>query len=325
MEFADTILRYRTRTVAVIAAAVCVGIVAMAVYLVAPSDTSGAEREVVIPAGSGARAIAAILDREDIIRSPLGFSLYAGITGRDDSLKAGRYVLCPCMSVPELVGIIASGRGLSDDIVVTVPEGMNIWDIDRLLTGQNLLGAVPGSFSGPYLASDGRYFPDSYRLDKNATVADLADRMYGEFLERASEYTDEQVIVASMLEKEAKSADDMALVAGIIYRRMEIGMLLQIDATVAYGWCLRRGTAQCDVTLAPIATEIRVDGPYNSYIRAGLPPGPISNPGLKALEAAANPRDSEYLFYLSTRDGSELIFSRTAEEHLENRRKHLGF
>jgi UPF0755 protein len=129
-----------------------------------------------------------------------------------------------------------------------------------------------------------------------------------------------------MLEKEAKTSHDMALVAGIIYKRMEIGMLLQIDATVAYGWCLRSAGLgrDCDVTQAPIALELGIDGPYNTYLRAGLPAGPISNPGIQALEAAANPSTSDYLFYLSTRDGSRIIYAETHEEHLQNRREHLG-
>jgi len=106
-------------------------------------------------------------------------------------------------------------------------------------------------------------------------------------------------------------------------------MLLQIDATVAYGWCLRRwlpmsSTANCDVTQAPIALEIKTDGPYNTYTRPGLPEGPIGNPGLQALEAAKHPKASDYLYYLSTRDGSDIIFSKTLDEHLKNRAKYLG-
>ena len=121
----------------------------------------------------------------------------------------------------------------------------------------------------------------------------------------------------------------MALVSGIIQKRLQLKMPLQIDATVAYGWCLRRwlpmsNNRTCDVTQAPIATELKVDGPYNTYARVGLPPAPISNPGLQALEAAAHPKTSSYLYYLSTRDGSQIIYAKTAAEQQANRAKYLG-
>ena len=106
-------------------------------------------------------------------------------------------------------------------------------------------------------------------------------------------------------------------------------MPLQIDATVIYGACRRKMaeikfTKNCEVTFQGPAIEIKIDGPYNTYTRKGLPPGPISNPGLKAIEAALNPTASNYLYYLSTRDGSQMIYSKTAGEHVANRRKYLG-
>jgi UPF0755 protein len=146
------------------------------------------------------------------------------------------------------------------------------------------------------------------------------------FIEKTGVRSDMQIITASMLEKEAKTPEDMAMVAGIMKQRMDIGMRLQIDATVGYGWCLRIAPNRpCDVTQAPIATEIKVDGAYNTYTRVGLPLGPISNPGEQALSAAANPKVSEYFYYLSTRDGSQIIYSKTLDEHLRNRAKYLGF
>lgn len=325
--------RFGLRTAAALTAAVVVGLAVTAGYLLMPVAQVAPEREVMIPAGSGAVQIAAILEREGIVRSRFGFSWFALATGRAQTLKAGRYLLCPCSSVPELVDAVASGRALSDDVVITIPEGMNLWEIDRLLVDAGYLGtgkrdAFPGAFAGRYSQNEGRYFPDTYYVSPDATFLDIADKMYATFLDRADGIPDEQLIVASILEKEAKTADDMALVAGIIEKRIELGMPLQIDATVAYGWCVRTagyGGRPCDVTQAPIVTEIKLDGPYNTYSRAGLPEGPISNPGAKALQGAAHPKKSDYLYYLSTRDGSQLIFSETLDEHLKNRLKYLGF
>ena len=141
------------------------------------------------------------------------------------------------------------------------------------------------------------------------------------------------LIKASILEKEARKEKDMRLVAGVIENRLARGMLLQIDATVSYGACLRnfqfsifsfQTLKYCDVSQIGVANEIKIDGPYNTYTRAGLPAGPIANPGITAIQAVLNPAKSDYLYYLSTRDGSRVIFSKTAAEHATNRHKHLG-
>jgi UPF0755 protein len=325
----------RVTTAAIILAAVVLTFVGITWVMLSPMTLTAEPTEVVIPPGTGASATSRILERAGVIRHWAAFSVYATVTGNAASLQAGRYLLCSCDSVPMLVRTLVHGDALTDDVVLTVPEGMNVWEIDELLQAKGLI--VPGSFARIWQESEGVLFPDTYRLDR--TVASAADEfgnadVIGTVLRtafdgKASAYSAEQVIVASMLEKEAKKPEDMALVAGIIARRRELGMPLQIDATVAYGWCLRRwlpmsSAANCDVTQAPLATEIKVDGPYNTYTRAGLPAGPISNPGIAALEAAADPESSDYLYYLSTRDGSEIIYSKTLDEHNRNRAKYLG-
>ena len=121
----------------------------------------------------------------------------------------------------------------------------------------------------------------------------------------------------------------MKLVSGIIKKRLELGIPLQIDAAVIYGACRRiaeegNWIRNCNVTFQGPAIEIKIEGPFNTYIYKGLPPAPISNPGLQAIEAALNPTPSDYLYYLSTRDGSQMIYSKTPGEHAANRRKYLG-
>lgn len=300
-----------------------------------PLVAVGEPRTFTVQPGWGGGRIAAELADAGLIRWEPAFIIIANWTDTGDDLKAGTYELSPDMSVSEIVRIIAAGDALSSDITVTVPEGMNVWEIDDLLQSMGLI--VPGSFARQYRDVEGSLFPETYRFPADVASGSGDFRNAGVFAHEfrsqfdliSTAYTDEQKIIASMLEKEAKSAEDMALVAGIIVRRMELGMPLQIDATVAYGWCLRRwlpmsSTANCDVTQAPIALEIKVDGPFNTYSRTGLPAGPISNPGLRALNAAKNPTASDYLYYLSTRDGSQLIYSKTLEEHNRNRSKYLG-
>lgn len=291
-----------------------------------PQPGSDEFRDFVVSQGQGSVIIAHTLESEGFIRSEVAFAAYINVRGLTRELKAGTYRLSPSMTVPQIADIIVGGKGISNDIEVTIPEGENIWEIDKILVAANLVTRA-GSFAAAYRGREGTLFPETYRFAKDATAADIAARMSAEFSERAGTYTDAQVIIASIIEKEAKESDDMALVSGIIAKRLSLGMPLQVDATVAYGWCLRtmRAGTDCDVTQAPIATEIKVDGPYNTYTRKGLPAGPISNPGLASLEAAKKPKTSDYLYYLSTRDGSEVIYSKTLSEHLQNRKKYLGF
>lgn len=287
---------------------------------------SQATVEFTVQPGWGTRRIATELADAKLIRSSLLFLIDVKIKGVSRDLQAGTYVLSPHMSTPEITTAIVTGQALSTDITLTIPEGVNIWQLDHILFNAHII-ARAGAFSITYGAREGHLFPDTYRVPEDATATDVATRLQAEFQKRAYTFTPAQIIIASILEKEAKTPTDMALVAGIMQSRTARGMPLQVDATVAYGWCLRIAgySRVCDATQAPIATEIKVDGPYNTYTRTGLPVGPISNPGLQALQAAAHPKSSDYLYYLSTRDGSQIIYAKTLDEHLKNRLKYLGF
>src|SRR3989344_5877561 len=256
---------YKVHLAAVIAAGVFIGGIGFAV-LKSPLKTT---KEVVINEGQGVSAIADILKEESVIDNKFAFVVYVIVTGNEKKLQAGRYIFKPGVTTLAIVNSMVEGFAESDDIVITIPEGFNVFDIDKRLASAGL--TKEGEFERERI-----------------------------------------IIIASILEKEARTEKDMKLVAGIIYKRMELGMLLQIDATVLYGACLREFEESgfkknCDVTFQGPAREIKVDGPYNSYMRTGLPPGPISNPGLKAIEAARNPVKSDYLYYLSTRDGSQML------------------
>ena len=309
--------------------------VAFGPWASAPVAPNGEPRLFTVQQGWGGSRIASELKSAGLIRSAPIFILITNLTSTGDSLQAGTYSLSPRMTTTQIVNILARGDSQSDDVTLTIPEGMNVWEIDALLAARHL--TLVGSFARQFYTEEGSLFPDTYRIDAAVASASLtyksaahyAQLMRAGFMRRASDFTREQVIIASMVEKEAKTSDDMRLVAGIIAQRRKIGMPLQIDATVGYGWCLARwlptsSTKNCDVTQAPIALEIKKDGPYNTYMRLGLPVGPISNPGLVALEAAAHPTPSEYLYYLSTRDGSQIIYSKTLAEHNANRTKYLG-
>lgn len=329
MNVRELIAQYRAYTVVAVAAAVLLLVLATLTWLaLAPAHRSASAVTVSIPTGTGTRTIGRMLQEAGVVRWGWVFAEYAVLTGQGSRLQAGTYLLCGCDSVPATLRAIASGAALSNDVQVTIPEGSNIWQIDKILSTAGL--TQPGRFARAAVNDEGLLFPDTYRFAKDATIATIIAKMKAEFTRRADGITPSQVAVASILEKEAKTPEDMAIISGIIAHRIALGMSLQIDATVAYGWCLARwlpssSLALCDTTQAPLAIEVKVDGPFNTYTRAGLPPGPIANPGAAALQAAEHPQDSPYLFYLSTRDGSKIIYAKTAAEHLANRQKYLGF
>ena len=315
------------RTTLSVITAISVAVICAVIFLVwafGPYDSLAAGTvQFTVQQGWGGGRIAGELESAGLIRWTWAFIFFENWTHTGDRLQAGTYVLSQRMTPAQIEHIIATGGALSTDITVTIPEGMNTWDIDRILLNAGLIRTA-GAFSA--IGENGYLFPDTYRFAKDATVADIRQRMRDEFRLRAPDFTPSEVIIASILEKEAKTPTDMALVAGIIERRIAQGMPLQIDSTVAYGWCIRTAglNRYCDVTQAPIATEINRQGPFNTYLNKGLPAEPISNPGLAALNAAAHPTASPYLYYLSTRDGSQIIYAKTPAEQALNRAKYLG-
>lgn len=313
-------------------------------YLVyIPVNAGNTPVKVSIENGQSSRAIAGILKENGLIRSELVFVAYLKLSGEAGDLKAGKYNFSGRLDIPEIVFTLVNGLSESEDIRLLLSEGFNIWEIDERLVSLGLI--KEGWFSSKYRDEEGYLFPDTYRINRKAEdhnfIQELRQRMADNFNEKTAELlrglglteSREVIVIASILEKEARTEKDMKLVSGIIRNRLKLGMPLQVDATVIYGACLRnfqlsmannQPGKNCEVTFQGVAREIKIDGPYNTYIRKGLPPGAISNPGLKAIEAALNPQDSDYLYYLSTRDGSQMIYSKTPGEHAANRRKYLG-
>lgn len=323
---------HKTHLVILVVASVFFGWMSSAI-IQSPLD---APKEIVIKEGEGAYVIADTLKNKGVIDNKFVFIFYTLITGNEKKLQAGRYLFKPGVTIPDIIYSIASGFAEPDDIVVTIPEGFNIWEIDKRLARLGLI--VEGEFAKKYQLQEGVFFPDTYRFNKEGeTVDTIAEKMKnhlnlkfkGFSLILSSLVLRDTLTRASILEKEARREEDMRLVAGVIRNRLAKKMPLEIDATVSYGACLRKFTAgnfkkDCDVSQIGVGVEIKIDSPYNSYKRSGLPPGPIANPGITAIQAVLNPKQSDYFYYLSTRDGSQMIFSKTAAEHAVNRRKYLG-
>lgn len=285
-----------------------------------------------IEKGEGLNTIAANLDERGLIRNSFLFKVYTTAVGQNKNLKAGTYTLSYSMSISDLVTVFSVGLANSDDVVVTIPEGSNINDVDIIFVKTGL--TKPGQFlAHDFIELEGYLFPDTYNFQPGTNITDIVRKLRDNFETKTASVlrgmgagdAKKTLIIASMLEKEVKIAEDMAIVSGIIQNRLKADMLLQIDATVAYGVCRRSFLVgrRCDVTQVNLIEAIKKDDPYNTYKNTGLPPGPISNPGTKAIYAALHLADTDYFYYLTDLAG-KVYYARTSAEHAANRAKYLN-
>ncbi|MEK7192391.1 MAG: endolytic transglycosylase MltG [Patescibacteria group bacterium] len=261
-----------------------------------------------ISAGDGFKEIVENLYNQGLIRFPTAFKIYSVLNGAAHQLKPGKYKISSSMNNSEIIRILVAGP--EKDVAVFIKEGDTLRAVDKKLTVAGILPA--GSlvkYKGRYL--EGLLFPDTYRFFPNSPLDAVIEKFISNFYQKnktiignSNEDFYKVLIIASMIEKEVPFNEDRQVVSGIIRKRLAIGMPLQIDATQLY------------------AKEVR-NSRYDTYEYYGLPPTPISNPGFDAIWAAANPQKSEFLYYLSDPTTKKTIFSKTLEEHSENRWKYL--
>ena len=287
------------------------------------SATIAEETPFIIPAGSSLTAVAQKLETEGHISSADGFLLRAKLLGSDDPIQAGEFALAPPMDQDDILTAFQNG-----DVIrrfVTIPEGMpSILVAERLMAIELLSGEVD-------VPEEGSVLPDTYDFERGESRAAVLGRMQSamtaylaEVWEIRSEDTAvdsiaDAVILASIVEKETAVADERRMVAGVMSNRLRIGMQLGADATTIYP--ITKGK--------PLGREIRVSelrdpNPYNTRAIAGLPIGPITNPGREAISAALDPAETDAFFYVADGSGGH-VFSRTLEEHNANARKWREF
>lgn len=272
-----------------------------------------------------------------VIRSAWGFVAAARAKGVATSLQEGEYRISPAMRLLEIVDIMARG-----DVVlhsVTIPEGFTAEQIVDALGATGIGNAArladlvrygAAGYSYPFLrravggSLEGFLFPDTYAIPRHLPDREIVALFLKRFAEvviprwqatAPSRSLFDIVTVASLIEREAKIPSERALIAGVLYNRLARGIRLEVDATVLYALGRHKDVVTLD--------DLAVDSPYNTYRHAGLPPGPIANPGLAAIDAALRPATTRYLFYVARADGSH-VFSRTFEEHLIAIRKYRG-
>lgn len=287
--------------------------------------------EIYIPESSNARQIASILYQNRLVRSERVFLGYCARTGLDNQLKPGHFRLTRSQTVEQIATAIAQGKIVR--IAVTVPEGYTVDQIGKLLVGKGICTseqwqeAIEADYDFAFLQNasprshhrlEGFLYPDTYYLEEETSARDVVlmmlknfsdhwDKKFAKMAEQKGMDVYRTVILASIIEKEARRPEEREIISGVIQNRLKKGMLLQLCPTVYY--CLGRESG--DLTNA----DLKIDSPYNTYVYEGLPPGPIANPGAASLEAALNPQQHSYYYYVSKRDGSH-HFSRTFAEHL---------
>lgn len=309
-------------------------------YLIKTPVIAGDQEEILfnIKKGDNSKAIADRLIEQNLILDADAFKLYARLNNLDKEIKTGRFGLTKGQNAIEILTKITSNQ--QKELIVTIPEGSNIREIDQLLTEQGIITA--GEFTSatqaftnyekyPFLNRteieslkyplEGYLFPDTYYISASDFHPDqLISLMLKTFQSKAVSFLEESnysiedtVNVAAMIEEEANQDQDRPIISGIIWKRLEEGWLLGIDATLLYESDNRTITYQ----------DLQEDHPYNTRKNAGLPPGPITNPGLESLKAAAQPEASSYYYYLTSSKTGDMVYAETDAQHNQNKREHL--
>ncbi len=274
-------------------------------------------RRVVVPKGTGLGLLAELLAERGVLRDPLAFRVFVIVDGAENRLKAGEYDFPAGISAASVRDLLVAGRTVVRRL--TVPEGLTTAAVlDLLRNAEGLVGEAPDP-------GEGRLLPETYHYSHGDGRADLVARMQRAmdkalvrlFRDRPAGSPlgseTELLTLASIVEKETGLSGERALVAGVFVNRLKRGMRLQTDPTVIYA--LTGGQRELGRPLT--RADLRVNHPYNTYRIRGLPPGPIANPGLAALEAAARPAETDALYFVADGAGGHL-FARTLEEHNRN-------
>ena len=276
--------------------------------------------EITIPPGSTAHEVASILYRSHVISFPFVFLQAVQLSGKAKDLKAGTYFISPRSSVLAVINVITSGRVHA--IKVTIPEGFTARQVaDRLAAagvaqGDKFMALVEQKKLEGYL------FPETYLFKLKSTEEEIAGTMVKEFRRhftpemeakaKAMHMEEGQVVtLASIIEKEAKRAEERPLISAVFHNRLKKHWYLESCATVLYAL----GEHKAKLTYK----DLKIDSPYNTYHHLGLPPGPICNPGVDSIRAALYPATTDDMFFVAGSSGTH-VFSRYFNEHLRNKK-----
>jgi UPF0755 protein len=276
-------------------------------------------KTIVVEKGSSTKSIGALLAREGVVKSQLEFVVASRLSFAQSLLKAGEYTFTPQMSVQQVIQKLSGG-----DVVhrsLTIPEGLTVKQVRAIVEGDDGLTGPPLNFE------EGALLPETYKYEYGTKRADLMREMARAMTAAVDEAWENRdptlplkdkndlLTLASIVEKETGLEAELPLVASVYVNRLNQGMKLQADPTVIYG------ASNYDGNLT--TAHMKEKQPYNTYVNFGLPPGPIANPGLKAIQASAHPAKTDYIFFVADGSGGHL-FGKTYKEHQANVRKFLA-
>jgi len=338
------------QTFFILSIVIIVSVVAIVSYVhnvSSPLSANDKEYLVIIEKGENIDTISQKLIDAGIIKSAFYFKLYSRLHGLSTQIKAGSYSLNSALSPAKIIGILTQGDVVGREKEIKIIPGWNLRDIENYLIKNEIIssedfkkisslkvGEWNFGFEKPTFLNDapasasleGYLFPDTYRIFADAKAEDVARKLLSNFdnklttqmradIANQGKSIYDIITMASIVEKEVNNLEDMEVVSGIFWKRVDNNYPLESCATLAY--VLGENKKQYSLE------DTQIDSPYNTYRNKGLPPGPICNPSLTAIKAAIYPKASPYHYFLSRFDTGETVFSKTYQEHLLNKAKYL--
>lgn len=310
-------------------------VVLYGIYLLAGAVFGGGEEPVtvVVEKGDTLSIVADKLKEAGVIRSSTLFKIETRLEGEDTEIKAGEYRFVPGEGRDEILKTLSSGDSVST-FTITIPEGLTLEQTASTVEEQSGIpaeefeaAAEKTDYGFPFLSdpavknTEGFLFPKQYEFEKDADAEQIVKRLLEQYVletkdldfataENRLNLTEYELITtASLIEKESANPEERPIIASVIYNRIHRGMPLQVDATIQYVL----GKPKEDLDLA----DLEVDSPYNTYENRGLPPGPIASPSRESIQAALQPAETDYLYYVLEADGKKHFFTDDYDEFLE--------
>ena len=280
---------------------------------------------VTIESGQSLQEITNSLYEKHIIYSPFFFRAHVIMQGGEKKVQAGDYLLDKREGPADLAYRFVHGKFHLEPRKITIPEGWNVFQIASYLD-KSLIDFDEKQFLLLAKNKEGYLFPDTYFVSPTIKPDAVVELMENNFTQKITSVDwstwqvdqfdlNKVIIMASILENEARTTDSRRVIAGILWKRLSLDMPLQVDSTFSY----INGKNTYELTL----DDLKIDSPYNTYLYKGLPPTPISNPGLDAITSALTPIKSNYLYFLSSKSG-DMYYAKTFEEHKRNKELYLN-
>ena len=293
-------------------------------YLIRPPDQFPLQKLITVPSGESGAQVSEILQKDGVVRSAIAFRVMATLLGVERNLHAGDYIFTEPLDVFRVARTIGIGAYGLQPLKIRIPEGATIRQMATVFSIE-LQDFNAQSFLAQATPLEGYLFPDTYFFLPNANQNTVIEAMRQDFdlheatiqtqVEAFGKPLSDDVIMASIVEREANDTQNRRMIAGVLWNRIKRGMPLQSDVTLQY--TLPKADSQ--LTLADLSSNAS----YNTYTNKGLPPGPIGSPSLDSLLAAVTPIKSNYLYYLADRSGVTHYCANYACQQA-NQRKYLG-